>query len=215
MNHRPVSSPPFPQRGLYAITAADGRSPQALLDAVKAALRGGTAVLQYRCKSPQRRREEAPALREACRQAGVPFIVNDDLDLAEELAADGVHLGSEDGSPAAARNRLRTGAIIGVSCYDSTERALQARREGADYVAFGRFFPSPTKPQAPTARLETLAAARALLDIPIVAIGGVSVDNGGELLRAGADLLAVIDGVFGAGDPETAARRIVGLFDPA
>ena len=204
---------PFPRRGLYAVTPDDGRSPQALLDAVTAVLRGGAAVLQYRCKSPQRRRNEAPALREACRQAGVPFIVNDDLELAAALAADGVHLGREDASAAAARLRLAPGVVVGISCYDSPQRAIEARREGADYVAFGRFFPSRTKPHAPPARLQTLATARTLLDIPIVVIGGITSGNGVALLQAGADLLAVIDGVFGTADPETAARRFGVLFE--
>lgn len=177
-----------------------------------AVLRGGAAVLQYRCKSAQRRRDEGPALRDACRQAGVPFIVNDDLDLAEELAADGVHLGREDGSPAAACQRLGASAIVGVSCYDSVERAHDAEAAGASYVAFGRFFPSRTKPLAPQARPDILAAARSRLKIPVVAIGGITPANGGELLRAGADVLAVIDGVFGANDPEAAAQRLAALF---
>lgn len=201
----------MPGRGLYAITREGYSSVAVLAEAVAAAIRGGAAVVQYRAKSASGE-AEAEALRAVCRQGGVPFIINDDVALARRTGADGVHLGREDAGVSEARAVLGPEAIIGVSCYDSLEQALLAEAAGADYVAFGRFFPSGTKPGAPRARLETLAEARRRLKVPIVAIGGITPDNGGALLEAGADLLAVIEGVFGGDDPKAAARRFGPLF---
>jgi thiamine-phosphate pyrophosphorylase len=205
------SSLPFPRRGLYAITREGYPDAAALAEAVAASLRGGAAVVQYRAKSAAAE-TEARVLLDVCRAAGVPFIVNDDVALALRVGADGVHLGRDDAGLAEARDLLGGGAIIGVSCYDSVERALHAEAAGADYVAFGRFFPSRTKPGASCARLDTLAAARQRLRVPIVAIGGITAENGGSLLKAGASVLAVIDGVFGAADPERAAERFRALW---
>lgn len=208
-----LSSPlPFPKRGLYAITPDEILEEQALLRAVRAAIAGGAAVIQYRCKSPPTRRRIAVALLAECRRGGVPLIINDDVELALEIGADGVHLGRDDIGIAEARARLGIDTIIGVSCYDSVERAANAQRLSATYVAFGRFFPSRTKPQAPCAHLATLNAARSTIRLPIVAIGGITPENGGVLLEAGADLLAVIDAVFGTADPRTAAQRFHPLF---
>lgn len=202
----------FPSRGLYVITRAGYPDPHHLTEAVAAALRGGAAVVQYRAKQPTDPLGEAAALLAICRQSGVPLIVNDDVELGAAIGADGVHLGREDGALAAARRRLGPGAIIGVSCYDSVERAVQAVAEGADYVAFGRFFPSATKPLAPCAALATLAEARRRIRVPIVAIGGITTANGGALIAAGADLLAVVEGIFGGDDPESAAREFRKLW---
>jgi thiamine-phosphate pyrophosphorylase len=201
-----MSRLPFPARGLYAITREGYGGAAALAEAVAAAIRGGAAVVQYRAKSAADADAEAGLLLSVCRAGGVPLIVNDDVDLALRIGADGVHLGQDDADLAEARERLGPGAIIGLSCYDSVERAVAAEAAGADYVAFGRFFPSRSKPGAPRARLETLAEARRRLRVPIVAIGGITADNGAALLEAGAGVLAVIDGVFGAGDPERVAR---------
>ena len=207
-NHR------FPVQGLYVITRETEDSLDDWLAGVAAAIRGGAAVVQYRAKAPRDPVGEAAALLDLCRSAAIPLIINDDVELAAMIGADGVHLGREDGSLAAARKRLGADAIIGMSCYDSLERALDATAASADYVAFGRFFPSATKPQAPRARLETLQAARDKLTIPLVAIGGITADNGQPLVEAGADLLAVIEGVFSAeGGPESAARRFRRLWD--
>ena len=200
---------PFPARGLYAIT--DG--PRAdLLDACAAVLRGGAVVIQYRDKTGDRarRHEEAAALAALCGRFAVPLIVNDDIDLAAGVAA-GVHLGEADGDVASARVRLGADAIIGVSCYDSLERARDMAKAGADYLAFGAFFPSPTKPNARRAMPDLLAAARAF-GKPLVAIGGITPDNAQPLLDAGATFLAVVSGVFAAGDPTAAARRYTQLF---
>lgn len=199
-------------RGLYAIT--DGRALPALLTAVQAAIRGGARVIQYRDKTRDgpRRQTEARALLELCRGHGVPLIINDDVELAAALAADGVHLGRVDGDIAAARVRLGPRAIIGASCYDSLSRAIAAAQAGADYVAFGSFFPSLSKPAAPRAPLELLGQARQQLGVPVCAIGGITPENGATLLAAGADMLAVISGLFAANDVLNTARAYAGLF---
>ena len=202
--------PHLTRRGLYAIT--DGPRPD-LLAAVKAALRGGVALLQYRDKTADsaRRAFEARALRELCARFEIPFIVNDDVELALAAGADGVHLGEDDGDIAAARARLGAGAIIGVSCYDSPARARHLAAAGADYLAFGAFFPSPTKPNARRATPEMLREAKPL-GLPLVAIGGITPDNAPPLVDAGADFLAVISGVFAQVDPEAAARRYAAMY---
>jgi thiamine-phosphate pyrophosphorylase len=202
----------FPPQGLYAITSERYRNTEQLAAAVAAAVRGGARVVQYRAKAAADPVGAAERLLATCRAARVPLIVNDDVALARRIGADGVHLGRDDTPLAEARRVLGSGAIIGVSCYDSVERAARAEGEGADYVAFGRFFPSKTKPGAPCARLETLGLAKERLRVPIVAIGGITAENGGILLEAGADLLAVIDGVFGGNDPEGAALEFQALF---
>ncbi|MBS0581993.1 MAG: thiamine phosphate synthase [Proteobacteria bacterium] len=202
--------PRLTRRGLYAIS--DGPRPD-LLAAVKAALRGGAVLLQYRDKTADsaRRAFEARALRELCARHEVPFIVNDDVELALAAGADGVHLGEDDGDIAAARARLGSGAIIGASCYDSRARARELAAAGADYLAFGAFFPSSTKPDARRATPDLLRAAKPL-GLPLVAIGGITPDNAQPLVEAGADFLAVISGVFAQADPEAAARRYAALY---
>jgi len=202
----------FPYRGLYAITAEHHASPKQLAQDVRAALKGAARLIQYRAKSNPNRLDEARWLLAECRAFNVPLIINDDVDLALALGAEGVHLGKDDGSVGWARERLGASAIIGVSCYDSLERALDAERQGASYVAFGRFFPSASKPHAPCAHLKTLTEARRMVKLPIVAIGGIRPDNGRTLIEAGADMLAVIEGVFGGGDPEQAALAFQPLF---
>jgi len=203
---------PFPRSGLYVITREAYPDGRALAEAVAAAVRGGAAVVQYRAKAARDPLHEAAGVLAVCRAAGVPLIVNDDVELARRIGADGVHLGKDDLSLTEARKRLGSDAIVGVSCYDSVELAVQAEACGASYVAFGRFFPSKTKPGAPCARLETLSAAKRRLSVPIVAIGGVTAENGGILLKAGADLLAAIEAVFAAPDPGLAAAAFLPLF---
>ncbi len=198
-------------RGLYAIT--DGPRPD-LLAAAQSALEGGATLLQYRDKTDdrQRRLEEATALSKLCARFCLPLIVNDDVELARASSAAGVHLGERDVSIAQARAMLGDEAIIGASCYDSLQRARDAAIEGADYLAFGAFFPSPTKPNARRAALDLLRQARAL-GKPLVAIGGITADNGSLLIEAGADFLAVISGVFGASDVRNATSRFAALFE--
>jgi thiamine-phosphate pyrophosphorylase len=201
----------FPARGLYAITQTDNKSIATLLREVEQVLSGGAVVVQYRDKNPQNARLLASELAKLCHQYHAPLIINDDVELALQVAADGVHLGKEDGAVAHARQRLGNDAIIGVSCYNSVDRAIAAQRDGADYVAFGRFFTSSSKPLAAPADINTLHEAKRVLTVPIVAIGGILPDNGGQLLNAGADLLAVIGGLFTA-QPEHAARAYRDLF---
>jgi thiamine-phosphate pyrophosphorylase len=201
-----------PLRGLYAVT--DGRGGDALLDLVDALLRGGAALVQYRAKqvSAARRHAEAAALLVLCRAHRVPLIVNDDLDLAVAIGADGVHLGRDDAPLAVARQRLGQDAIVGVSCYAEFDRARTAASGGADYVAFGSLFPSPTKPAAPQAPLALLGRARRELALPVCAIGGITLANAGQALAAGSDLLAVISDLAEAPDPQARAAAYAALW---
>lgn len=181
---------------------------------MKQAIAGGAQIVQYRDKkhAAAERARQASELAELCRQHNVLFIVNDDVALAKQSRADGVHLGREDAALAPARAQLGPQAVIGVSCYNELARAQAAEKQGADYVAFGRFFPSRTKPQAVPASLDLLREAKQQLHIPIVAIGGITPENGAALIAAGADALAVIEGVFGQPDIRAAARRYAQLF---
>jgi len=207
-----MAHPLLPPRGLYAIT--DGPR-QDLVDVCAAAVEGGAAMLQYRDKTGDgaRRHAEATLLAALCARHRIPLIVNDDVDLAIEVGAAGVHLGEHDIDVGAARARLGSGAIIGVSCYDSLERARQLATAGADYLAFGAFFASLTKPEARSATPQLLREAKTL-GVPLVAIGGITAENGAVLIEAGADFLAAISAVFGAGDVRGAAHRFAELFDP-
>ncbi|AIR89288.1 thiamine phosphate synthase [Pseudomonas cremoricolorata] len=194
-------------RGLYAITDSQllaGR----LLPYVEAALDGGVRLLQYRDKSDDtaRRLREAEALQGLCERYGSTLVINDDAELAARLGV-GVHLGQTDGPLTPARALLGSQAVIGSTCHASLELAAQAAREGASYVAFGRFFNSLTKPGAPAANLELLSQARAQIRLPIAVIGGVTLDNAAPLVAHGADLLAVIHGLFGADSSAEVTRR--------
>mgnify|MGYP001092580122 FL=1 len=200
--------------GVYAITpetADTGR----LLAQVEAALAGGVAAVQYRDKSGDiaRRHEQASELAALCRRFNVPLIVNDDLRLADLADADGVHLGRDDGSLREARIILGKGKFIGASCYQSLDLARAAQAAGADYVAFGSFFASPTKPAAGRADAALLHAATQTLAIPIVAIGGITPTNAPALLDAGADSLAVLSALFDAPDIRAAAHDLNQLFE--
>ncbi|MEK6771205.1 MAG: thiamine phosphate synthase [Pseudomonadota bacterium] len=200
--------------GLYAVADGAWLEEKNFAAAVAAAIDGGARLIQYRDKAADRDASERTAglLAALCRERGVPLILNDDVDLAARVGADGVHLGRDDADLGQARATLGPRAIIGVSCYNELERARAAQGAGADYVAFGRFFPSRTKPQAVPASLELLRAARSELRIPIVAIGGITPDNGKSLIDAGADALAVIEGVFNQPDIRAAAARYANLF---
>lgn len=204
-------------RGLYAITP-DWIDSRRLLMATEAILAAGCRFLQYRNKSASdcHRQEQAVSLRGLTRKYGARLIINDDIDLALFCGADGVHLGEDDGEPAAARIRLDAagpGKILGASCYQSLDKAVSAARMGADYIAFGSFFASPTKPLARRADLGLLAAGKAMTGLPACAIGGITPDNAGELVRAGADLLAVISALYEADDPGRATRQFMTLFE--
>lgn len=201
-------------RGLYLLTP-DEHDGERLLARTLPLLPFASCV-QLRAKGLDRQVLMAAGqrLRSVCREADVAFIVNDDPGLARELDADGVHLGEDDASVDDARRLLGDAAIIGVSCYDDLALARRLASEGADYLAFGAFFPSPTKPRARRASLQLLRDSGAL-GLPRVAIGGITPENGGPLVAAGADLLAVISGVFDAADPVAAARAYLSCFkDP-
>ena len=192
-------------RGLYAITP-DGPG---LTDRVRAALEGGAVMLQYRSKRAANL-DEAKKLARLARHYAVPFIVNDDVELALEIDADGAHLGREDGDLRSARKKL-SGKVLGASCYNDIGRARAAVRAGADYLAFGSVFPSATKPGAVRAPLSIFAEARAL-GVPLAAIGGITLGNAHQVIAAGADMVAVISDLFDASDIAARARDYGRLF---
>jgi len=197
-------------RGLYLVTDQGDR----LLERVDAAIDGGARIVQYRNKDRDRGKRFVlgEELQELCRRRGVIFIVNDDLELAKQLKADGLHLGQDDGDPRAARRELGQGKIIGVSTHN-LEEALAAQAAGADYLGFGAMFPTRSKDIEHLAGPESLAAIRGRITIPIVAIGGITRDNGPRVVDAGADALAVISGVLSHPDPALAAMEMGLLFN--
>ena len=203
-----TTCPVLPQSGLYALTPDNIGDTSHLLTRVLGAISGGAVLVQYRDKTTNaaQRKTRARALVEACHPRGVPLIVNDDVGVAAEVGAAGVHLGRDDVDPRAARSLLGAARIIGVSCYDSLALAHDAIAAGADYVAFGSFYASATKPAAVRCPLDVLRQARQELTVPIVAIGGITAENAQPLLAAGASLLAVIGALFDGPDTTTAAR---------
>jgi thiamine-phosphate pyrophosphorylase len=200
--------------GLYALTP-DRLDLGTMTRSVGAALDGGARAIQDRNKTgtPELRLQQARALRALCAARSVAFIVNDDIDLARKVAADGVHLGRDDAAIEEARARLHPGALVGASCYDSLDRAEAAVAAGADYIAFGSFYPSCTKPQAVRAGVSLISAAKARWTVPVVAIGGITVANAPALIDAGVDAVAVISALFDAPDVGAAARSFAALFD--
>ena len=202
----------FP-RGLYAVTPDDADT-GALVAKVTSAISGGAQVVQYRNKvaSADLRREQALALQRACEAHGALLIVNDHADLAREVGAAGVHIGADDGDIGAARAAVGKSGLVGVSCYRQIELAREAQKRGADYVAFGSFFASSVKPGAVRAPIDLLREAKRALDVPVVAIGGITIDNAAQLIEGGADSVAVITAVFGAADVAAAARGFTALF---
>ncbi|MFV8571845.1 thiamine phosphate synthase [Marinobacter sp. SBS5] len=193
---------PSLQRGLYAITDNRLTPPDRLLKSVEAALAGGAVLVQYRDKlsTAAERLRQATDLTSLCRNAGVPLLINDDPELAHRVGAQGVHLGQDDWALADARKLLGQEAIIGITCHHRIDLAETAKAGGADYLAFGRFYHSGTKPGAPRANAQVLTEASRLA-LPVAAIGGITTDNAEPLVRAGADLIAVVGGLFG-GSPE-------------
>jgi len=201
--------------GLYAITDARLQQPDQFTERVRQAIEGGARLIQYRDKSADTvfRLRQATALAELCREHGVVLIINDDAELAAECGAQGVHLGENDAEPQTARRLLGENAIIGVSCYNSLPLARQAANQGADYIAFGRFFPSQTKPKAVQADLDLIRMSRQQLSLPVAAIGGITAHNAAPLLDAGAAMLAVVHGVFAAADIRRTAAAYAALFE--
>ena len=197
------------QPGLYAVTPT-GWADERLLDAIDQAITGGAVLVQYRDK-PGLREDLAAKLLQRCRRNQVPLIINDDIELARHIKADGVHLGRDDASPDLARERLGEDAIIGVSCYNDLELAAVLATAPIDYLAFGSLFASPTKPAAVSCPLEVLGQARRF-GRPVVAIGGVNIENANRAIAAGADLLAVISDLFEAKDIRARALQYQNLF---
>lgn len=200
-------------KGLYAITPEIAAT-DVLLGKVRQALQGGAQAVQYRAKSKSvaLKHEQATELLALCRQFHVPLIINDDVRLAALTDADGVHLGAHDAPLKEARINLGPDKIIGASCYQDLDLALRLAAQGADYVAFGSLYPSPTKPQAQPCPLALLTTAKTQLHVPIVAIGGITPDNARAVIDAGANAVAVISALFDAQDIEMAAQHFASLF---
>lgn len=213
-----TTEPRFP-RGVYGITP-EWDDTDRLLAAIRAAAQGGMRALQLRRKTVSLpfKHLQARDVRDLCAELGVTFILNDHWRLAQELGADGVHLGREDGDVALVRQSVGPELLIGASCYDDPDRARQMLAAGADYIAFGAMHPSPSKPQAVHAPLSVLGEGLRLAEAAgsprpaVVAIGGITPENAAALVQAGADSLAMISGLFDAPDIEAAARACSALY---
>jgi len=202
--------------GLYGITdSVLMPTLDQMLTQVELSILGGARLIQYRDKSsdPVKRQNEASALNNLCQSYNVALIINDDIELALSTGAAGVHLGQSDGELKDARDRLGNDAIIGITCHDSLPLAEKAEQQGADYVAFGAFFPSKTKPNAKPAPLELMQLAKQKLTLPVVAIGGISVDNASKIIAAGADMVAVIHALYAQNDIKATAQQFHQQFN--
>jgi len=200
-------------KGLYAITP-DSADLNTLIQKTQWAIEGGAFMVQYRSKIQDRdvKIQQCAAILRLCREYEIPCIVNDDVEMCRVLEADGVHLGEKDDSIAEVRHILGEDAIIGSSCYDQLNRAKSAQKEGASYVAFGAMFPTSTKPNAPRATLALLKEAKREIQIPIVAIGGITVNNGHDVIKTGIDAIAVITSLYEAKSIKETAETFVKMF---
>ena len=200
-------------KGLYAITP-DSADLNTLIQKTKSAIEGGAFMVQYRSKIQDRdvKMQQCAAILRLCREYEIPCIVNDDVDMCRILEADGVHLGEKDDNIAEVRHILGEDAIIGSSCYDQLNRAKSAQKEGASYVAFGAMFPTSTKPNAPRATLELLKKAKREIQIPIVAIGGITVNNAHDVIKTGIDAIAVITSLYEAKSIKETAETLSKMF---
>lgn len=201
--------------GLYAITDQQLISEETFAQTIEAALRGDTRIIQYRDKSDnkKKRKHQASTVRSLCAQYEALCIINDDINLAIEVGAHGVHLGKDDTDLITARRSLGDDSIIGISCYNDIDRAVHAEHHSADYVAFGTMFPSTSKPEAVCATPEILKQAKQLLSLPICAIGGISTSNIQQITSQGADMVAVISSLFDADDVQLTAQLLSQAFD--
>jgi len=203
-------------RGVYAITDSKLLPDDTQLQiAAESAMRGGLKLLQYRDKTADASKalRQARLLSDLCLSYNCQLIINDDPELAKASDAAGVHLGQSDQSLSHARELLGKAAIIGSTCHNSLELAAIAAKSGADYLAFGRFFPSTTKPNAPMACLDTLKLA-SRFNLPLVAIGGITLESLPSLAKAGASMVAAVAGIFAQPCPETAVRTFRHAFEP-
>ena len=200
-------------KGLYAITP-DSADLNTLIQKTQLAIEGGAFMVQYRSKIQDRdvKMQQCAAILRLCRDYKIPCIVNDDVDMCRILEADGVHLGEKDDNIAEVRRILGEDAIIGSSCYDQLNRAKQAQKEGASYVAFGAMFETSTKRNAPRATLELLREAKSQIQIPIVAIGGITVNNAHDVIKTGIDAIAVITSLYDAKTIKETAETFVKMF---
>ncbi|MGH8119581.1 MAG: thiamine phosphate synthase [Gammaproteobacteria bacterium] len=205
----------LPSGGLYVITDCRNLTTGQLLDKTEQILQAGAALLQYRHKEAGTllKIDQAGLIKSICLQYSVPLIINDDPELALKVKAEGVHLGREDMGCASTRALLGPQSIIGISCYNDLERAKSAAAGGADYVALGAFYRSLTKPDAARAEPELIARVKQFIKQPVVAIGGITPENGKALLAAGADFLAVSSGLYTPADTGKATRNYVALFN--
>ena len=201
-------------KGLYAITDENLIPEKHFNQIVESVLQGGAKIIQYRDKSndQKKRLHQANMLQSLCRKYKALCIINDDIALAKESNADGVHLGKDDSSIAEARRALGNDAIIGVSCYNDLNSAIDAERNSADYVAFGAIFPSPTKPNAVIAGLDVISKARSQLSIPICVIGGITDTNIQQVVEHGSDMAAVISSLFAVNDTKDTASTFSSHF---
>ena len=200
-------------KGLYAITP-DSADLNTLIQKTKSAIEGGAFMVQYRSKIQDRdvKMQQCAAILRLCREYEIPCIVNDDVDMCRILEADGVHLGEKDDNIAEVRHILGEDAIIGSSCYDQLDRAKSAQKEGASYVAFGAMFPTSTKPNAPRATLALLKEAKREIQIPIVAIGGITVNNAHDVIKTGIDAISVITSLYEAKSTKETAETFAKMF---
>ena len=202
-------------KGLYAITDERLIAETHFIEKVGSALQGGARVIQYRDKSVnrQKRLKQARALRAICDQYQATLIINDDIELVRAVNADGVHLGKDDSQIIEARQVLGDNCIIGISCYNDIDLAISAEKNTADYVAFGAMFSSQTKPEAVTANLEIISAAKQQLSIPVCVIGGITDNNIHQVIEHGADMTAVISSLFSADDIKHHAQKLSQHFN--
>ena len=200
--------------GLYVITDETMIADADLRHYVEQAILGGASVVQYRNKNSdyETKVSQAEEILKVCNLHSVPLIINDDIALCAEINADGVHLGQNDADIVDAKEHLGSDAIIGITCHNSIDLAIKAQEQGADYVAFGRFFPSQTKPGATPADVSVLEKAQLMLNIPTVAIGGITADNAEQIIAAGASSIAVAGAVFADTDPKGQAEKLAKLF---
>jgi len=204
----------MPDHGLYAITDCENNSVIDLLKKTEEILSAGAVILQYRNKTTnqEEKKKLAEELNLLCKNFNVAFIINDDILLAKEIKADGIHLGGQDTTVNSARDILGN-VIVGISCYNNLDRAIKAQEAGADYIAFGSFYLSQTKPDAKRANIDLITQAKSEFKLPIVAIGGITPENGKALINAGADFLAVISGLYAPTNTANVTKAYINLFN--
>jgi len=204
----------MPDHGLYAITDCENNSVIDLLEKTEEILSAGAVILQYRNKTTnqEEKKKLAEELNLLCKNFNVAFIINDDILLAKEIKADGIHLGGQDTTVNSARDILGN-VIVGISCYNNLDRAIKAQEAGADYIAFGSFYLSQTKPDAKRANIDLITQAKSEFKLPIVAIGGITPENGKALINAGADFLAVISGLYAPTNTANVTKAYINLFN--